>query len=100
MSQKTSKRRWRDRAEEMLAIAQTMPNPEARAEMQRLAADWLMMAADDKGHGQHDLRSANERNGKAAASAQIGAGADPSSSKSRVTPPKTRRPSSSLGTRK
>lgn len=36
--------RWRERAEEMLTIAETMRYSETRAQMKKLAADWLWMA--------------------------------------------------------
>jgi hypothetical protein len=36
--------RWRERAEEMLTIAEAMHDPEARAQMKTLAADWLSLA--------------------------------------------------------
>ena len=39
-----SRKLWRDRAEEMLVVAQTV-GEETRALMKRLAADWLLTAA-------------------------------------------------------
>ena len=44
MGHDATKGRWRERAEEMLSIAQTMQDPETKAHMERLAADWLWMA--------------------------------------------------------
>jgi hypothetical protein len=44
MGHDATKGRWRERAEEMLSIAQTMHDPETKAQMERLAADWLWMA--------------------------------------------------------
>jgi hypothetical protein len=85
MSRKTTKRprreRWRDRAEKMLALAQAMPDPEARAQMERLAADWLLIAAaeDERQRPAHDRRIADM--GTTAASDQTGGGAGHSSSK-------------------
>jgi hypothetical protein len=43
--------RWRDRAEEMLSIAQTMPDTETKAQMARLAGDWRRMAERIDGGG-------------------------------------------------
>jgi hypothetical protein len=52
MDEKTTIRaggeRWRDRAEEMLNIAGTMQNPEAKAQMERLAADWFWLAEQEE----------------------------------------------------
>jgi hypothetical protein len=44
MGHDATKGRWRERAEEMLSMAQTMQDPETKAQMERLAADWLWMA--------------------------------------------------------
>jgi hypothetical protein len=44
MGHDATKGRWRERAAEMLSIAQTMQDPETKAQMERLAADWLWMA--------------------------------------------------------
>ena len=35
---------WRDRAEVMLSMAQTIPDPETKAQVERLAGNWLRMA--------------------------------------------------------
>ena len=44
MGHDATKGRWRERAEEMLSMAQTMHDPETKAQMERLAADWLWIA--------------------------------------------------------
>ena len=44
MGHDATKGRWRERAAEMLSIAQAMQDPETKAQMERLAADWLWMA--------------------------------------------------------
>jgi hypothetical protein len=75
-------KRWRDRAEEMLTLAQTVQEgtlahmerlaetrgqlAETRAQMERLAADWLLLAAreDERQRPAHDnRRSADRRRG-------------------------------------
>jgi hypothetical protein len=86
MSQNTIKRtsgkRWRDRAEEMLTLAQAVQEDtrahmerlaqtraqlaETRAQMERLAADWLLIAAREDERRRpacDDFRSADSRHG-------------------------------------
>ena len=86
MSQNTTERlrgkRWRDRAEEMLTLAQAVQEDtrshmerlaetraqlaETKAHMERLAADWLLIAAreDERQRPVHDDgRSADSRHG-------------------------------------
>jgi hypothetical protein len=38
-------KRWRDRAEEIVVIAQTIPHLELRAQLERLAENWRLAAA-------------------------------------------------------
>ena len=55
MGHDATKGRWRERAAEMLSIAQTMQDPETKAQMERLAADWLWMAEREKeSRSKHD----------------------------------------------
>jgi hypothetical protein len=63
-------KRWLDRAEELLTLAQTVREEtraqleETKALMERLAADWLLIAAleDERQRPAHDDgRSADER---------------------------------------
>jgi hypothetical protein len=56
MTKQPPGKRWRDRAEELLTLAQTMRQEEARAQMERLAADWLLIAAveDERRRPAHD----------------------------------------------
>jgi hypothetical protein len=86
MSQKTSERlrgkRWRERAEEMLTLARTAPQA-TRAQMERLAADWLLIAEleDERQRPAHDdFRPADKRRGNEG-KVRPGGGAGRSSSK-------------------
>ena len=55
MGHDATKGRWRERAEEMLSMAQTMQDPETKAQMERLAADWLWMAEQvEESRGKRD----------------------------------------------
>ena len=55
MGHDATKGRWRERAAEMLSIAQTMQDPETKAQMERLAADWLWMAEQvEESRGKRD----------------------------------------------
>ena len=53
-------KRWLDRAEEMLALAQ-LAHGETKAQMQQLAASWLLIAAreDERKRPRDDFRSAD-----------------------------------------
>jgi hypothetical protein len=67
MGQRTTKRlrekQWRDRAEEMLTLAQTMRQEETRAQMERLAADWLLIAAVEDERQRPARESGDSRHG-------------------------------------
>ena len=54
--------RWRVRAEAMLSMAQSMPDPETKAQMERLAGDWLRMAERmDGGRSKRDVKLGGDR---------------------------------------
>jgi hypothetical protein len=54
--------RWRERAEAMLSMAQTMPDPETKAQMERMADDWLRMAErTDGGRSKREVKLGGDR---------------------------------------